>query len=698
MLFKYILIISISLFCYVTKSQTLYSERFNTLTLNTGTYSASGSVQTFLYSDIPPAMFSINNGSLIADTLTGNYPFRVNGQKRKAFLSYKQANQLDTFVVSTSWLKPTATADNWIITPTINSIAANTVLSWEAMAPDAVNLDGYEVYVTTNISSSPVVGDFTAINKVFSIVSENNTWQTRGLSLAAYAGQNIRIAFKNNSTDKYQLWIDDIIVKNIPSGYDVATIINNTYKYSSVGLTNIVSATFKNNGFTPITSLSINYKIGANPIISETQTLVTPLSYLESKQLTFSVPFLSSTPAYNTVKIWNGLINGVADQLNTNDTLIGSVTISSSVPAKKVLVEEFTGTWCGWCPEGQSELNYAAFTNSNAVVVSLHDNDNMSSVSGNSLIADYANSFPSATIDQYLFPNNKSIAIERNDWNVFIAQRQAMIVPAAVSLTGISYNSSTREIKATVSSTFSGDVKGDYRLNLYIKENNVFGAIADSLLDNNWNQYSYLYNISSSPYYQFGNYLNPTTFLMGSNRYKHRNVLDSLLDGPYGASGIIPISGSTNGQTYNKAYTYTLTTPVGTEYRYHEENIYLIGLLTEYNSDTKQRAVLNVAETKLNLLPETVGIKEQASYELNVNLFPNPTSTQCQLNYILKDNSIVTISIYNVLGELVYTDTKNENAGNVSHELFVVNLQQGNYSVEVSTKEFKTVKKLTIIK
>ena len=698
MLHKLILIVTIFFFCFAAKSQTLYSERFNGLTLNTGTYTVSGSTQTYLYNDVPLGMFTINNGLKIADTLTGNYPFRANGQKLKAFLSYKQANQIDTFAVSTSWLKPVGISDAWIITPTINAITLNTVLMWDAMAPDATYLDGYEIYVTTNTSSTPVVGDFTPSNKVFSILSEKNTWQTRGLSLAAYAGQNIRIAFRNNSSDKYQLWIDDIIVKNIPNGLDVATTLNNTYKYSSVGISNIISATFKNNGFTPVTSLSINYKVGSNPTITESQTLVSPLSYLDSKQLNFSVPYISSTPAYNSLKIWVTLVNGFGDQLSTNDTIMGSLTISSSVPQKKVLVEEFTGAWCGWCPDGQLMLGSAAYTNSNVVVASIHDNDNMSSASGNTLIADYAKVFPSATIDQYLFPNNTNVAIERANWNSFITQRQSMIVPATVTLTGTSYNPITREISATVSSTFLGDIKGDYRLNLYVKENNVFGAIADSLLDNNWNQHSFLYNINSSPYYQFGNYLNPTTFLMGSNRFKHQYVINSMLDGPYGAAGIIPLSGSTMGQTYTKAYTYTLSLPVGTEYRYHEDNIYLIGVLTEYNTDSKQRTVINVSEVKLNTMLESVGIAEQAQKnDFKFNIFPNPTTTQCQLNYDLKIDALVTVSVYNMLGVLVYSETRFENAGNVSHELIVVNLQQGNYSVEVSTKEFKTVKKLTVI-
>jgi len=683
---------------FSVKAQTLYSESFNTLTLNTGTYSSSSSIQTYLYKDVPTTMFTINNGLKTADTLSGNYPFRAIGQKQKAFLSYKQANQADTFAVSTSWLKPTGVADAWLITPTINSIAANTVLMWDAMSPDATNLDGYEIYITTNTSSTPVVGDFSAANKVFNISAEKNTWQKRGLSLAAYAGQNIRIAFRNNSTDKYQLWIDDIIVKNITNGYDASTSINNTYKYSSVGMTNVISATFKNNGFTPITSLQINYKVGSNPTISESQTLSSPLSYLDSKQLNFSVPYITSTPAYNSLKIWVTLINGFVDQQSNNDSISGSLIISSSVPPKKVLVENFTGAWCGWCPDGQLKLAEVALTNTNVVVASFHNDDNMSIVSGENLMTDYATVFPSATIDQYLLPGNSEVAVERNNWNTYISQRQTMLVPASVSLTAINYNASTRVITASVSSSFLADVKGDYRLNLYIKENNVFGAIADSLLDNGWNQYSFLYNIPSSPYYQFGNYLNPTTFIMGSNRYKHQYVIDTMLSGSYGVSGIIPLSGSTIGQTYTKSYTYTLALPTGTEYRYNEDNIYLIGVLTEFDVDSKKRTVINVAEKKLTASSEVVGIKEQPMKDFHFVIFPNPTTNICYLNYDLTKESEVTVSVYNMLGELVYSEVSYKSTGNVTQELSLKNLMQGNYSVEILINGLKTVKKLTVIK
>lgn len=699
---KICLLITILTFGYNLKAQTLYSERFNSLSLTTATYNVSSTIQTYLYGLVPIGMTSINNNNAIADTLSGNYPYRTNGLKNKAWLGYKAPNQLDTFAVSTSWLKPTGIADAWLITPTINNIAANTVLTWEALAPDGNNLDGYEVYVTTNTSTAPQTSDFTTPNKIYSIAAENNTWTSRGVSLAAYVGQNIRIAFRNNSTDKYQLWLDDIVVKNITNGFDVIGVSNETYKYSIINTNNTILATFKNNGYTPLTSITINYKVGSNPAVAQLINFSPALNYLETKQLTFGLPFNSSSPAYNVLKIWANSLNTQNDQLNTNDTIYSSLTISASSPTKKTLIEEYTGAWCGWCPDGYTKLASLATTNTNVIIASLHDNDNMSISTNSILSSDYITSFPSATIDQYYFSDYGKVGIDRLNWNTYTTQRQLMVTPASVSVTAVSYNASTREINATVVSNFVGDVKGDYRLNLYVKENNVYGPATD-VTDNNWNQHSYLYNVGSSPYYQIGTLLNPgstpATFLLNANDFKHNYVINYIADGAYGASGIIPSNGSTIGQTYSKAYTYTLPIPTGSEFRYNANNTYLIGVLTEYNANTKQRAVLNSFEVKLTSDPESiVGVKNYTSENVTINLFPNPTNNVCYLNYYLTETQLVTVSIYNTLGELVSINTLNAGIGNNSHEINTSALPSGNYSVLVSFKNNTITKKLIIIK
>lgn len=679
-------------------SQVLYSEKFSALTMNTGTYTAAGAIQTYLYANAPSAMVTINNGNLIADTLTGNYPFRAVGQKQKGWLSYKHPSFADTFAVSTSWVKPQATADFWLITPTISNIGANTVLTWDAMAPDITNADGYEVYVTTNVTAAPVIGDFAVNNRVFVTGAEASSWITHGVSLSAYAGQDIRIAFRNNSSNKYQLWIDDIMVKNIANSYDVAAFSNDTYKYSTINTNNSIVASFKNNGAIAITSMVINYQVGTNAVVTETQNLSSPLNYQDARQFTFSALYSSPVPGYYPVKVWVSSINGQSDQLNVNDTVKGSLTIQASIPAKKVLVEQFTSAKCAICPDGYSRLSTIVVTNTNVIATSVHSNDNVTNSTGTTLTTAYADAGSSAMIDRYVYAGAGKLATARNAWEGYINQRQAMIVPADVNITGVSYNQATREIAATVSANFAGDVKGDYRINLYVKENNIYGPIMD-ISDNSWNQYSSLFNINASPYYQIGYYLNPTTYILGPNQYSHQYVVSEFLDGAYGAAGIIPVNGNTAGQSYTKSYTYTLGVAAGGEYRFNPDNIYLVGVVSEYNAGYNGISVLNAKEVKLTSNPEIpVGIQKMSKESNALSIFPNPASDYSNLSYSASTTEPVKVEIYNTLGELVYSHTETVNQGNVWQQINCSDFAEGNYHVVVSFKEHVFSKKLTVIK
>lgn len=693
---KKIVLVLATLFSVQSFSQVLYSERFNALSLNTVTYTANSTTQTFLYKDVPAAMYTINNGNLIADTLTGNYPFKVNGQKQKAWLAYKPANVADTFAVSTSWLNPQATADAWLITPTISNIAANTVLTWEALAPDVDNLDGYEVYVTSISSPTPAISDFTSGSLVFSTSAENASWTQRGISLASFAGQTIRIAFRNNAQNKYQLWLDDIIVKNVSSSFDMEAVSFDTYKYSTINTNNTILASFKNNGSTAVTSLVLNYRMDNGTVISENQTLTNPLNYLGTQQFVFSTLYISSSAAYNVAKVWVSSINGQTDQLHANDTVTGNLTLSTAIPIKNVLVEEFTSAKCGSCPDGYTQLSTIVSTNTNVIAAAVHSNDNLTNAEGTTLTTNFTDEFPSAVIDRYKY-TSAGAAIDKHSWSTIITQRQAMKVPVSVSVTAVSYNSSTREISATVQAAFVGDVKGDYRLNLYVKENNVYGPIMDHS-DNAWNQYNNLYNVPASPYFQVGTYLSGNTYILGPNQYSHKYVINEFMDGEDGIAGIIPANGTTSGQTYSRVYTYTVPVAAAGEFRYNADNLYLIGVVSENAGYAS--TILNSAEVKLTANGEMpVGLKETASViKTEVNVYPNPASGAFYLNYVSDQSQWVKIELYNALGVMVYTRTELVNQGDVTQQLDCSAFAEGNYHIVVSLKDYSVNKKLIIIK
>lgn len=113
---------------------------------------------------------------------------------------------------STSWYAPPGTADDWLVLPQVTA-AAGTRLSWRAVAYDTAFRDGYEVRLSTG-GSNP--GDFTTV--LLTVGQEAAAWTPHELSLAAYAGQTVRIAFRNNSNDKFLLLLDDLLIQDVPAG------------------------------------------------------------------------------------------------------------------------------------------------------------------------------------------------------------------------------------------------------------------------------------------------------------------------------------------------------------------------------------------------------------------------------------------------------------------------------------------------
>jgi len=139
---------------------------------------------------------------------------------------------------------------------------------------------------------------------------------------------------------------------------------------------------------------------------------------------------------------------------------------------------------------------------------------------------------------------------------------------------------------------------------------------------------------------------------------------------------------------------------IGNEFRYNANNIYLVGVLSEYDTlYYNGSAILNSFQAKLtNGAEDLVGVKEHEKTDIKLILYPNPTSDECHLNYTLQNNEFVKVNVYNTLGELVYIETKNVNAGNVDHVLNVRQLPSGNYSVQISFRNNTITKKLTVIK
>ena len=117
---------------------------------------------------------------------------------------------------STSYYTPAGQADDWMWTPAI-ALPAVSTLTWRARAYDPAYPDGYEVRImaspNTPTGGTGAIGNqLTNSTQVFSVAAEATAWTSHSVPLNAYAGQTVYVGFRNNSTDKFLVVVDDVTV------------------------------------------------------------------------------------------------------------------------------------------------------------------------------------------------------------------------------------------------------------------------------------------------------------------------------------------------------------------------------------------------------------------------------------------------------------------------------------------------------
>jgi len=200
------------------------------------------------FSNGMPSSFSLLNNDMKVPVQQVNYV-------TSAWVVRPDFNSTNLVAISTSWYNPASQADDWMILPQ-RLIGSNTVLTWRAKAQDAAYPDGYQVLVSTTGNN---IADFT--DTVFEVQAESALWAQQSISLAAYSGQNIFIAFRNNSFDKFLLMLDDIVLKNrLPADVEAVEVFIPDVSCNLIN-NEVVAVKLKNVGLNPVS----NFKVGVFP-------------------------------------------------------------------------------------------------------------------------------------------------------------------------------------------------------------------------------------------------------------------------------------------------------------------------------------------------------------------------------------------------------------------------------------------------
>lgn len=173
-----------------------------------------------------------------------------------------------------------------------------------------------------------------------------------------------------------------------------------------------LSLDVKNTAANPITSFEVEVKIGENAAKSFTfndetigGTLYLPYGYggtITLRELNYDIASKDAVPVTVTVTKVNG-----EDNNSTSNSESGSILIlpeGKGFP-RNIVVEEFTGAWCGWCPRGivTMEKLRKTYTDGSVIPIAIHNDDEMVAQTFSSIEKKYATNFPTAVLNRSLY-------------------------------------------------------------------------------------------------------------------------------------------------------------------------------------------------------------------------------------------------------------------------------------------------------
>src|SRR5687767_13891000 len=306
-----------------------------------------------------------------------------------------QGSATNKLVVSTSWFTPVGVANDWLISDSLVVTAPNTFLIWEAYSPDASFRDGYEVRVSTTDRETP---SFT--NVVLTVPAELTTLQQRSVKLDAFIGQTIYFAFRNNSNDKYLLYMDNIRVEILKDNNVIVRSVD-FEKYQPVSSVVPITINVENHGALPLTSIVFSYTANG---VTHTDTLTgMNIAPLKSTDITHNINYEVTETGEFPIQIALTSPNGVDDgdpSDNYGEKFIYG--LSEQLP-KKVVVEEATGTWCTWCPRGAVFMDMIAEDFADiAIPIAVHNSDPMEVPEYDDAFGATIGGYPSGHVDRKL--------------------------------------------------------------------------------------------------------------------------------------------------------------------------------------------------------------------------------------------------------------------------------------------------------
>lgn len=399
-------------------------------------------------------------------------------------------------------------------------------------------------------------------------------------------------------------------------------------KYPVVGTGIQIKGQVQNVGATNITSFKFNYAINGGQTVSATVSQSIGTGAIVT--VTHSTNWVPATAIKNTIKVWITDINttGGANSASNNGEITSTVTTATQLVDKHVLMEYYSGEWCGWCPDGALTIQNIKNEFGNKIIAStIHQGDFMQNNSGVSMINAFAISgYPSGTVDRKSPSGGGAEVMNRGSFRDAVAAQLTANpqVPIGIDIEQ-TYNCNTRQITLKANTNFYAPMDERMRISFFVQEDGVIGQ----------GQRNFLNTTAGHPYQGLGDPI---------PNYSHKDVYRGTTGSIYGQPITSTIAAGTKAnQTFN------FTVPAGWDLN----KIYLVVAIVNDGTAQGQREVYNVRRVKLETtLPMLSFFSSGDSYVNKTVAIPfttagcpaDPTVTVTSSNQAVLPNANLSLS------------------------------------------------------
>ncbi len=374
----------------------------------------------------------------------------------------------------------------------------------------------------------------------------------------------------------------------------------------------------------------------------------------------------------NPSSLTEGTHTGVIN-VTTNDPDNAELTYTVQINVQEldvdepsnVLVEQYTGTWCQYCPFGADSLAAVIGRLGNRVVrASWHDSDPMEITAWaamNSFMS--VTGFPTASISRITWPGNNAIPVSRGDWGNFATfVVNNMRAPVGIDLIDKTYNPATKQLSFKVKVFFHQGINSDLRLNVVMTENGL-----------NYEQVKYTStgNIRLNPYY-------------------HQAVVRGIYPDVNG----MPLSTSNTFATQSEVVKeFSFTSPHGMD-----DSTQIVVYVHKLNGTAPGPVQQAYSEPLMLGITDVEATPTATVFVLNQN-YPNPFNPSTTISFAVPQRSDVTINLTDALGRSLGSIVNGSyEAGSHNVVFDASELPSGNYFLTMTSGDVVLTRTMTLMK